>query len=60
VLRERRKDGRKEERKGGREGGREGGQVPMALTCNPSYQENLGLKPAQANSSRDPILKIPT
>jgi hypothetical protein len=32
--------------------------------CNPSYsggrdQEDLGLKPAWANSSRDPILKKP-
>jgi hypothetical protein len=36
----------------------------VAHTCNPSYsggrdQENPGSKPAQANSSRDPILKIP-
>jgi hypothetical protein len=34
----------------------------VANTCNPSYsggkdQEDLGSKPAQANSSRDPILK---
>jgi hypothetical protein len=33
-------------------------------TCNPSYsgdrdQENRGSKPAQANSSRDPMLKKP-
>jgi hypothetical protein len=33
-------------------------------TCNPSYpggrgQEDPGLKPTQANSSGDPILKIP-
>jgi hypothetical protein len=32
--------------------------------CNPSYsgsrdQEDCGLKPARANSSRDPTLKIP-
>jgi hypothetical protein len=35
----------------------------VAHTCNPSYsgrdQEDLGLKPAWANSSRDPILKKP-
>jgi hypothetical protein len=36
----------------------------MAHACNPSYsggrdQENCSLKPAQANSSRDPILKNP-
>jgi hypothetical protein len=40
------------------------GQVPVAYTCNPSYlggrdQEDLGLKPARANSLRDPILKKP-
>jgi hypothetical protein len=34
----------------------------VANTCNPSYsggkdQEDLGSKPGQANSSRDPILK---
>jgi hypothetical protein len=34
----------------------------IAHTCNPSYsggrdQEDYGLKPAQANSLRDPILK---
>jgi hypothetical protein len=39
-------------------------QVPVAHTYNPSYsggnhQEDWCLKPAQANSSRDPILKIP-
>jgi hypothetical protein len=33
--------------------------------CNPSYsggrdQEDRGLKPALANSSRDPVLKNPT
>jgi hypothetical protein len=37
--------------------------VLVAHTCNPSYsggrnQEDHGLKPAQANSSRDPISKI--
>jgi hypothetical protein len=36
----------------------------LAQTRNPSYsggrdQENLGLKPAQANSSQDPISKKP-
>jgi hypothetical protein len=36
----------------------------VAHTCNPSYSggrdwEDLDLTPAQANSSRDPILKIP-
>jgi hypothetical protein len=36
----------------------------MAHACNPSYsggrsQEDHGLKPAQVNSSRDPISKIP-
>jgi hypothetical protein len=36
--------------------------VPVAHFCNPSYsggrdQEDHGSKPAQANSSRDPILK---
>jgi hypothetical protein len=39
-------------------------QVLVAHACNPNYsggrdQEVLGLKPAQANSFRDPILKIP-
>jgi hypothetical protein len=39
-------------------------QVPVAHACNPSYsggrdQEDHGLKPAQENSSQDPILKIP-
>jgi hypothetical protein len=39
-------------------------RVPVAHTCNPSYsgdrdQEDYGLKPAWANSSRDPILKKP-
>jgi hypothetical protein len=39
-------------------------QAPVAHACNPSYssgryQDNHGLKPAQANSSQDPILKIP-
>jgi hypothetical protein len=38
--------------------------APVALTCNPSYfggryQEDQGSKPAQANSSQDPILKKP-
>jgi hypothetical protein len=37
-------------------------QVPVAHTCNPSNsggrdQEDHGLKPAQANHSRDPISK---
>jgi hypothetical protein len=37
----------------------------VAYACNPSYsggrdQEDSGSKPAQANSSRNPILKIPT
>jgi hypothetical protein len=36
----------------------------VAHACNPSYsgerdQEDCGLKPAQANSSRDSILKKP-
>jgi hypothetical protein len=36
----------------------------VAHTCNPSYsggrdQEDCGLKPARANSSRDSISKIP-
>jgi hypothetical protein len=36
----------------------------VAHTCNPTYsggrnQEDCGLKPAQANSSQDPILKKP-
>jgi hypothetical protein len=39
-------------------------QVLLAHTCNPSYsegrdQENHGSKPGWANSSRDPISKIP-
>jgi hypothetical protein len=38
--------------------------VLVAHACNPSYsggrdQEDRGLKPAWANSSRDPISKIP-
>jgi hypothetical protein len=38
-------------------------QAPVAHSCNPSYsggrdQEDYGLKPAQANSSQDPSLKI--
>jgi hypothetical protein len=38
--------------------------LSWAHTCNPSYtggsnQEDRGSKPAQANSSKDPILKIP-
>jgi hypothetical protein len=38
--------------------------VPVAHTSNPSYsggrdQEDLSSRPAQANSSRDPISKIP-
>jgi hypothetical protein len=37
-------------------------RVPMVPACTPSYsgsrnQENCGLKPAKANSSRDPISK---
>jgi hypothetical protein len=37
----------------------------MAYACKPNYsgdrdQEDCSLKPAQANSSRDPILKIPS
>jgi hypothetical protein len=40
-------------------------QVPVAHVCNPSYsggrdQEDHGFKPAQANSSQDPILKNPS
>jgi hypothetical protein len=36
----------------------------VAHACNPSYlggrdQEDFDSKPAQANSSRDPILKVP-
>jgi hypothetical protein len=39
-------------------------QVPVAHACNPSYsggrdQEDCSSKPAQANSSQDPISKIP-
>jgi hypothetical protein len=39
-------------------------QVPVAHTCNPSClggrdQEHRGLKPAEANSSRNPVSKIP-
>jgi hypothetical protein len=38
--------------------------VPVAHACNPSYlegrnQEDHSSKPAQANSSQDPISKIP-
>jgi hypothetical protein len=38
--------------------------MPVAHTCNPSFsggrdQEDLGSKPAGANSSQDPISKIP-
>jgi hypothetical protein len=38
--------------------------VPVAHACNPTYsggrdQEDHGLKPAQANSLQDPILKKP-
>jgi hypothetical protein len=38
---------------------------PMAHTCNPSYlgcrdQEDHGLKPARAKSSKDPISKNPS
>jgi hypothetical protein len=38
------------------------GWAPVAHTCNPSYsggrdQEDCGLKPTWANSSRDPISK---
>jgi hypothetical protein len=40
------------------------GLTQVAHTCNPSYsggrdQEDGGLKPARANSSRDPMLKKP-
>jgi hypothetical protein len=40
------------------------GQVPVAHACNPRDsggrdQEDRGSKPAQANSSQDPILKTP-
>jgi hypothetical protein len=40
-------------------------QAPLAHFCNPSYsggrhQEDCGLKPAQANSSQDPISEKPT
>jgi hypothetical protein len=39
--------------------------VPLAHACNPTYsgrrdQEDRGSKTAQANSSRDPILKNPS
>jgi hypothetical protein len=38
--------------------------VPVVHACNPSYmggqdQEDHGLRPAQANTSQDPIYKIP-
>jgi hypothetical protein len=41
------------------------GQAPVAHTYNPRYlggrdQEAHGSKPAQANSSQDPILKKPS
>jgi hypothetical protein len=41
-----------------------GSWVLVAHACNPSYlggrdQEDRGLKPAWANSLRNPILKIP-
>jgi hypothetical protein len=36
--------------------------MPVAHTCNPSYlghlNQDCGLRPGQANSSRDPIFKI--
>jgi hypothetical protein len=40
------------------------GWAPVAHTCNPRYsggrdKEDQGLKPAWANSSQDPISKIP-
>jgi hypothetical protein len=40
------------------------GTVPVASACNPSYsggtdQEDCSSKPAWANSSQDPISKIP-
>jgi hypothetical protein len=43
---------------------RKASQAPVAHTYNPSYsggryQEDSSSKPAQANSSRDPISKIP-
>jgi hypothetical protein len=39
------------------------GQAPVAHTCNPNYsggrdQKDHNLKPAQTNSSQDPISKI--
>jgi hypothetical protein len=39
--------------------------APVAHACNPSFlggrdQEDLGSKPVQANSSRDPIWKNPS
>jgi hypothetical protein len=39
-------------------------QAPVAHACNPSYsggrdQRDCSLKPAQAHSSQDPILKKP-
>jgi hypothetical protein len=39
-------------------------RAPVAHACNPSYsggrdQEDCGLKPTWASSSRDPISKIP-
>jgi hypothetical protein len=41
------------------------GRAPLVHACNPSYsggrdQEDHGQKPAQADSSRDPILKNPS
>jgi hypothetical protein len=52
---ERKKEGRKERRVS---------LVLVAHACNPSYsggrdQEDHGLKPARANSFRDPILRKP-
>jgi hypothetical protein len=39
-------------------------RAPVAHTCNPNYsggrdQEDLGSKPAQADTLQDPISKIP-
>jgi hypothetical protein len=57
----RERERRKRERKNGR---KEGSRVLMAHACNPIYsegrnQETHSSKPARANSSQDPISKIP-
>jgi hypothetical protein len=54
-----RKNGRENCRRHGKKG-----QAPVTYTCNPSYlggrdQEDCSSKLAQANSSQDPISKIP-